>query len=204
MLTKIRNAFDFLILNFGPLFGFYIFNHFFGFEVGIYASIVIVFTEYFCLRFRKLNINKFFYFSSAIVLIFGTADLLMKEAFFIRYEASATNLLFALFFGLSLLNEKPLVQEFAESQNRVLPESSPDTLFFFRAFTIFWCIYFLLKAAFFLWISFNVTFSEASITRIIIGNVSFWIMMFISIGLPTQIWNLMERLRLFPSQRSHF
>lgn len=55
----------------------------------------------------------------------------MKDAYFIKYEAAAVNFLFSLLFGLSLFNKKPIVQEFAESQNRTSTEFSPDKLFFF-------------------------------------------------------------------------
>ena len=99
------------------------------------------------------------------------------------------------------VKEKPIIQEFAEMQKRTSEEQSPDKKFFFRFFTILWCGYFILKSAFYLWIGFHSTLEEGLMIRMLVGKVSFWIMMFVSIGLSKQIWRIMEKLELFPSQR---
>lgn len=191
----------FAFSNFGPLIGFYFINYFWGFKIAIITSIVLVVLEFLILKYRKKYISNFFYFSSIIIIVFGIADLILKEPLFFKFEASLTNLFFAAFFGLSLFKEKPIVQEFAEMQKRTSFEQNPDKLFFFKFFTVLWCFYFILKAVFYLWMNFYMSIDEGMIVRMFVGKISFWIMMFISIGMPKKIWSLLERLKLFPSQR---
>ncbi len=202
MIDRIKNTTRFLISNFGPLIGFYFVNHFWGFQMGVVVSIALVIIEFIWLKLKKLEIGRFFYFSSAMILCFGIADLVIQAPFFIKYEASITNLIFAVFFGSSLFKEKSIIQEIAESQGRTSTESSVDKIFFFKLFTLFWCLYFVGKAAFYLWLNSVSTLEEGMIIRLIVGKLSFWMMMFISIGLPRKIWKLFERLKIFPSQRA--
>ena len=135
------------------------------------------------------------------LLLFGIADLFIKEPFFFKFEATLTNLFFALFFALSLLKDKPIVQEFAEMQKKTSNEQTPDKLYFFQFFTIWWSVYFVIKAAFYLWLNFNTTLDDALIIRMLVGKVSLWLMMFISIGMPQYIWKVLEFLKMFPSQK---
>ncbi len=201
VMKNLVKLFNFVISNFGPLIGFYVINQFWGFKTGVLASCVLVFIEYFWLKSKKQKIGMFFYFSSGMILIFGGLDLYLQEPYFMKYEASITNLLFAIFFGMSILKDKSIVQEFAETQGRTSSETSVDKSFFFKMFTFAWTIYFLLKAFFYLWLSFNTSMNEGLVIRIFVGKVSFWLMMVLSIGFPKKIWNVMEKLRLFPSQR---
>lgn len=201
MMRHMGKIVNLLISNFGPLLGFYVINQIWGFKAGILVSMVLIFVEYFWLKKNNQTIGHFFYFSSSIVLVFGIADLYIQEAHFIKYEACLINLLFAAFFSLSLLKEKSIVQQFAEDQGRTSSETSIDKTFFFKIYTVVWTLYFLIKAFFYLWVSFHSSMNESLIIRMIVGKLSFWIMMFLSVGIPRQIWKLMERFGLFPSQR---
>ncbi|MFZ3230617.1 MAG: septation protein IspZ [Pseudobdellovibrio sp.] len=201
-MDRIKPLVTFILLNFGPLIGFYFINQFWGFKVAILVSIILVIAEYSWLKFRKIALSAFFYFSSALIVIFGIADLSIQEPFFFKFEAMLTNIFFATFFGMSLLKEKSIIQEFAEAQKRTSVNTSEDKTFFFKSLTLFWCLYFIVKAVFYLWINFNTSMNEALIIRLLVGKISFWIMMFISIGLPHQIWNVLEKFKLFPSQRT--
>lgn len=197
----IEKLVTFVIFNFGPLIGFYIINQFWGFKVSIIVSLILIVTQFSVAKLKKKKIGSYFYYTSGIIIFFGITDLFAERPFLFKFEASLTNLLTAGYFGLSLFEDKPIVQRFAEMQNRIDDQQTPDKLFFFRFFTILWCLYFVLKAALYLWINFNTSINDGIITRVIIGKVSFWVMLFISIGLPKQIWMILERLRLFPSQR---
>lgn len=199
---RVNSVITFIFTNFGPLIGFYFFNHFWGLKVAVIASIVVVVAEFIFLRFKNEKVSVFFYFSSSIIILFGLADLYFDAPLFIKFEATLTNLFFAVFFGISLFKKKSIVQEFAEAQKRTSVEQSEDKSFFFKVFTAFWCLYFVIKAIFYLWLNFRVSLDEGIILRAIIGKASFWVMMFISIGLPRQVWKLMEQLKLFPSQKS--
>jgi len=200
-MNLLKNIIKFITSNFGPLVGFYFVNHYWDFKAAVIVSAILIISEFTFLKIRKQSISSFFYFSSAIIIGFGIADLFVQEPYFFKFEATLTNLFFAVFFGLSLLKEKPIVQEFAEMQKRTSDEQSPDKLFFFRFFTILWSGYFILKAAFYLWINFHTSLDEGLLIRVLVGKVSFWIMMYISIGMPKQIWSTLEKFRLFPSQR---
>ena len=199
---RVESITTFILANFGPLIGFYLANYFWGLKAAVSVSMVLAIAEFFLLRSKNKKISVFFYFSSAIVVLFGLADLIIEEPFFIKFEATLTNLFFAIFFGMSLFKEKSIVQEFAEAKNRTSEEQSEDKSYFFRLFTAVWCLYFVIKAVFYLWLNFNMSLNEGLILRMIIGKMSFWVMMFISIGLPAQVWKILEKFKLFPSQKA--
>ena len=196
-----KKILSFLISNFGPLIGFYLVNLFWGFQTAVVVSIGLAAAEYVWLKLNKRKIDAFFYFSSGIIVVFGLLDLYIETPFFFKLESSITNLFFAAFFGLSVFNEKSITQIFAENQNRTTADNSDDKRFFFACFTLFWAFYFLVKALVYLWLNFNLEFENAMILRLILGKGSLWVMLGISILLPKQIWALMEKARLFPSQR---
>lgn len=201
-LDLFNKIFRFIISNFGPLIGFYLINLFWGFKIAIIVSILIVLFEYFRFKLRKQKIHRLFYLTSFIVITFGVADLIIQEPYFYEYEASLTNFIFSLIFAFSLSKDKSIVQEFAEMQDRTTLDNNSDKQYFFRFYTIIWSSYFLTKSIIYLYLSIMKTFDEALILRIFIGKISFWLMMFISIGLPNKIWSLFERYQLFPSQKN--
>lgn len=176
-------------------------NSVWGIKPAIICSIAFTIAEYVWLRLQNQKINSFFYLSSGVIIIFGTLDLFIKTPVFLKWEAAVINILFAGFFAFSIFKEKSIVQEFAETQGRVATESNADTKFFFNCFTLFWTIYFLAKAILYLWLNFNYQFEDALIFRVFTGKISLFIMIGISILLPRKIWALMERARMFPSQR---
>lgn len=200
-MDRIKRLFIFIFSNFGPLVGFYLTNQIWGLKAAVLASVILVVAEFFWLKSKKEKISSFFYFSSTLVIVFGMLDLSIQEPFFMKFEATLTNVFFAVFFGISLFKEKSIVQEFAETQKRTSMEQSQDKKFFFRLFTAFWCLYFVVKAVFYLWLNFNTSLNEGLLLRLVIGKISFWIMMFISIGLPRYNWKFLEKMKVFPSQK---
>lgn len=201
-MNKLKSLTKFILSNFGPIVGFYFVNQFWGMKAGVIASIFLVVAEYFWLKFKNEKVSTFFYFSSGMIIVFGAIDLIIQKPFFIKFEASITNLFFAVFFGLSLFKDKSIIQEIAETQKKTSEIQSEDKRFFFKCMTAFWSIYFVVKSIFYLWINLNTSLSEGLIIRMIVGKVSLWIMLFISVGLSRQIWKLFEKLRLFPSQQN--
>lgn len=196
-----KKILSFLISNFGPLIGFYLINLFWGFQVAVIASISLAVAEYIWLKLNQRQIDMFFYFSSGIIVVFGLLDLSIESPFFFKLESSITNLIFAIFFGLSVFKEKSITQIFAENQKKISADSSDDKRFFFACFTLLWAFYFLVKALIYLWLNFNLEFENALFLRMILGQASLWVMLAISTLLPKQIWALMEKARFFPSQR---
>lgn len=197
-----KRILSFLISNFGPLIGFYLINLFWGFQAAVIVSIMLAVVEYIWLKLNKRQIDAFFYLSSGIIIVFGTLDLYIETPFFFKLESSITNLIFAIFFGLSIFKEKSITQIFAENQKRTSTDNSDDKRFFFACFTLLWTFYFLVKAITYLWLNFNLEFENAFLLRLIIGKASLWGMLAISILLPKQIWFFMEKARVFPSQRA--
>lgn len=200
-MEKLKGVAIFLYKNFGPLIVFYIANHFWGLKTAILVSLVFTVIEVVQLKASKKEITTFFKFSVAMALVFGVLDLTLENAFFYKIEASITNLFTAFFFGITLFQPKPLIQQFAEQQGRTSKDQSEDKTFFFRLLTMVWTFYFIIKATIYLWINLNSDVEQGLIVRAIIGNVSFGIMLFVSIGLARPIWNLLVQLKVMPSAR---
>ena len=199
--SRLTKLFQFALTNFGPLIAFYSLNHFIGLKVAIAGACLVTLGEAIRFKLRKETPTPFFKFSAVMALCFGVLDLIMVHPFFFKFEASIANLFFAGFFGLSLMREKPLIQEFAEQQGRVDGVTTPDHTFFFRFLTLLWIVYFVGKAVVYLWVYFNHSVEQGLILRALIGNVSLAVMLFISIGLSRPIWAVLLRLRLMPSTR---
>lgn len=201
MKNKLKALIIFLLKNFGPILGFYVLNHFFGYRIATIVSLVLVAVDYALLKMRKEKITLLFWAFNSVIIVFGLMDLFFDNQLFIKYEAFLTNAIIAVFWGASVFKEKSIVQELAESQKRTSTDQSEDKRFFFNVFTLFWAAYFLLKGFFYLWTYQNSTLESAFMVRIFVGKISLWVMMAISILLPKKIWKAMEKAGVFPSQR---
>lgn len=209
MTSKIQytvHIFSFFLKNFGPLAIFYAVNYFWSFQAAIFISITWVAFEFIYMKARKEKLTSFFYFSSSIIAVFGIIDLSFQEPILIKYEAALMNLFCALFFGISLFNEKTIIQELAENQKRIPEEGfsatkEVDMKFFFKFFTLLWWGYFSIKAVFYLILATQNPLNEIFLIKMVIGKISFWIMMFISVVIPHRLWVAMEYFKWFPSQR---
>ena len=201
-MKRIQQLIQFLLTNFGPLIGFYLLNNIWGLQTAILGSMGIVVAELIWIKvIRKGKVSSLFLFSGAIVFVFGALDLWLQQSLFFKLEAFLINLFTAVFFGLSLRNEKSLIQELAETQKRTSSDQSEDKRFFFQLLTIFWCLYFIAKGFFFLWLNFTTPMNEALLLRMIIGKVSFWIMLFVSIWFSRPLFRLLEQRQMLPSQK---
>lgn len=200
-MSKVKTFFFFILKNFGPIVGFYILNHFFGYRIATIVSLILVLLDYVLLKIRKEKLTMLFWAFNSVIVVFGVLDLLLSNQLFIKYEAFLTNTIIAIFWSVSIFKDKSIVQEIAESQGRVDPIQSIDKKFFFNAFTIFWSIYFFSKGIFYLWTYQNTNMDSALMVRIFVGKISLWIMIGISTLLPRKIWKFMEWLKVFPSQK---
>lgn len=165
------------------------------------ASVLFTIAEVIHLKLAKKEMTTFFKFSVGMTLIFGALDLTLENAFFFKLEATISNLFTAFFFAITLFQPKPLIQQFAEQQGKTSTEQSADKTFFFRLQTLIWTFYFVTKAFVYLWINLNSDFEKGMIIRFLIGNISFWIMMFLSLGLARPFWHLLLKMKLMPSTR---
>lgn len=200
-MEKIKKIAVFVYQNFGPLVAFAMANRVWGLKAAIMVSVGVTVAEIVHYRVAKKELSQFFKFSAAIAVLFGALDLYLDNAFFFKIEATITNLMTAFFFGITLFQDKPLIQQFTEQQGRTSTETSDDKTFFFQFLTLIWTLYFIAKAIIYLWINFNTTTEDALILRMLVGNASFAVMLFISIGLSRPLWNVMQKWKLLPSAR---
>ncbi|KYG63962.1 hypothetical protein AZI86_14225 [Bdellovibrio bacteriovorus] len=201
-MQKFKEILKFLFLNFGPLIVFYGVNRFYDFKTALITSLVYSSLEIAVHLVRKKPITRFFKFSVLMTCGFGVLDLWLGNAFFFKMEAGVSSLITAFFFGYSLFSGKPLIQEFAEQQNRISSDfQSEDKTFFFKVMTFLWTLYFVIKGAFYLWLGFSTDLESSLIIRLIFGNASFWVLFFVSITFGRQFYKLLEKAQVLPSQR---
>jgi len=190
----------FLFREFGPLIVFYGVNHFYGIKPAIVASLTVALVEAVTLRIKKRPMSNFFKYSLAMTLVFSAVDLSLETPVLIRYESAIGNILTAVFFGLTLrAGKKPVIQEFAENRRRAAGEPAfdlrPDLMFFFRACTVIWAIYFVSKAGFYVWVANHYSMEEALAMRTVVGNATLYGLMFVNIYFAKPIIRIMAKLR---------
>ncbi len=203
-MKSVKRWFQFLYHNFAPVLVFVAANRWWSYKIAVGVALTFTFFEIIRHRYQNKNMTSFFKISAAMAVVLGVLDLLIQDALFFKFEASLSNLVMAIFFGISLRGEKSLIQQFAEEQGRTSSEPSEDKNFFFRLLTMIWVAYFVMKAGLYLWINFNFEIADASLMRMFIGNVSFGVMIFLSMGLAKPLWRILERFRIFPSMRESY
>ena len=187
-------------LEFSPLIFFYLGNYCFGFKVAIGLTLAISILQYSYLKLKKQTISNFFKFSFLISILFGLLDLSLKNPIFFRYEASMTNVITGIFFGLTLFNGKPMIQEFGEKRLEAkgeLHKITPLTIYFFKISTIVWTFYFFLKAIVYAYISSRYSINEGLAIRTVVGNVSFYTLLFVNIFCAKTMIGWIKRIKKF-------
>lgn len=142
-------------------------------------------------------------FANGAALVFGVIDLWAQTPFMIRYEGAIINLLTAGAFAVGAMGREPLVMQFARRRSADIPVNRPELLHFFRAFTLAWALYFVARAAAFLWIMNRFPLVEAIAIRAVVGWVSLGVMLLISIN-GRRVFALCRRLGFFqpPPERA--
>ena len=171
----------YLFTNFGPLIIFATANHYLGEKKAITLSVIYSVIEIGLQRMRGEPLTPFFIFSAATTLIFGGIDIYLPHSFLFKYEASLSNIITGVFFVVGAYGEKPLIQQFAERSRKTM-EMTPELTRYFFLFTFVWAGYFFLKAAVYAWLAFQpISIEKLMIIRTIIGSVSFYALLGISI-----------------------
>lgn len=191
-----------ILENFGAILLFQAALHFFGLRPAISLSLAYVVAELIYLKIQNRSVTSFMKFSYALVIVFSLADLYLQNSPFFAFEPVATNLAVAVYFGMSLLKEKTIIEELAEQQGRTSSDRNPDKTFFFQFLTSVWFGYYILKTIIYAWLALYTSLETSFIIRMIIGSISFYAMLTISIGFRRQIWWLLEILKWMPSKRS--
>lgn len=187
--------------SFGPILVFYISNHFWGLQFAVITSIVWCIGEISYHKILKKPLSTFFKFSAVLTLTFGVIDIYLQQSIFFKYEAAMTNLLVGCYFASTLFSEKSIIREFAEAQGRIPKQISKDGEYYFRFLTLVWAAYSVIKALFYAWVASNYSLEEGLVVRGIIGNSTFYGLLFLSIFGSKPILYVLGRLRLLPSTR---
>jgi intracellular septation protein A len=201
-MSKLKGMLSYALANFGPLLVFYISNHFFGLRTAIISSVVWVLGEIVFQVLNKRPLSLFFKFSALITIVFGLIDLYLQKSFLFKYEASLTNVMVGVFFALSLINEKPIIREFAEAQGRISKNLTPDGEFYFKFLTVVWACYMFIKAGFYFWVAEKYNLEEGLAIRASLGNISFYALLGLSIFASNQIKFVLAKARMLPSSRA--
>jgi len=188
---------QFVFKNFGPLIIFYAANHFYGMKTAIFASIVFSVVEIAYLLIKKLPFTGFLRFSILLTLIFGTADLLLETPIFFQHEATITNLIVGIYFGMTIWSSKSMIQEFVE-QKSGKTITDLNALLRLRVLTIIWTIYFFVKAGWCLYLSEHYSVDEALVIRSTVGTISFYVLLAVSILFGKKILTFFQKKGLLP------
>jgi hypothetical protein len=200
-MNRLINISKYIFREIGPYMGFYLLAQFFNQKIALIVSVIFICCEYIFLKFKKQKIGMLFYTFNAVIIVFAILEFLNIKTNIYQYEALLTNLIIGLFWSASVFKEKSVVQEIAESQGRTSVETSVDKKFFFNCFTIFWSFYFISKGLFYFWMYQLPEIHRPIVVRLIVGKISFLVMMAISLLLPEKIWALMNRFQLLSSSK---
>lgn len=130
-------------------------------------------------------------------ILFGLVDLYAHTPFMIRYEGAIFNLGWAAAFAIGTFGREPLVLKFARQRSPDIPDR-PEIIRFFRAFTIAWSLFFVVRTAALLWIMDSYPLTEAIAIRAGFGWISMGAMIFISLN-GRRLFKACQRLGLFTS-----
>lgn len=187
---------QFAFLNFGPILVFYLANSCFGLQIAVLSSVIWIMAEVSYYLFKKKPISPFFKFSAAITLVFGCVDLFLQRSLLFKYEAALSNAMVGVFFLLSLRGEKPIILQFAEAQGRISKELTPELKYYFKFLTVVWSLYSFVKAGVYIWIASNYSLEQGLIFRGVVGNASFYALLFVSIFGSRQIIFILRKLKM--------
>lgn len=132
-------------------------------------------------------------------VLFGLIDLYARTPFMLRYEGAIVNLGWALAFAVGALGRQPLVLQFARRRSPDIPDRA-EILRFCRAFTIAWSLFFLFRAAAFLWIMTHYPLPQAIAIRTAFGWIGMGAMLLISIN-GRRVFQCCQRLGLFAASK---
>lgn len=128
-------------------------------------------------------------------VLFGLIDLCARAPFMLRYEGAILNLGWAAAFLVGAMGKVPLVLHVARQHASDIPDR-PEVIRFFRAFTLAWSLFFVIRAAALLWIMAHYPLAQAIAIRASFGWISMGAMVLVSIR-GRQVFRLCQRLGLF-------
>jgi uncharacterized membrane protein len=170
--ARLRNAARFALGSFGPLLTFWIGRYFGGTLLGIAGAVIWSTGDVlYRLAYGKPT-SRLFWLTTVLTLGFGAFDLALGKSVFFRFEAVLTNLLTALYFGLSMATGKSVLEELYEKSQGSANSPTPELKAYLRLLTGVWAGYFLLKAGLYCWLALLLPLAKLMLVRSIVGNAS--------------------------------
>ena len=169
-----------VLLEIGPLAIFWILLWTVDLKIAIGIGVVLLLADATFRYWRGMPITKLYILSGGLTVFFGAIDLWAQTPFMLKYEDVITSLVIAAVLGWGARGEKAMIQGMVEQQHPGAIEDAPDLRRFFKLFTLLWALYFLLKAAVYLWLGVILPMEQALTVRPIVGTVSLGAMMLLS------------------------
>lgn len=145
----------------------------------------------------RLPLPPLWLIGNGAAILFGMIDLYARTPFMIRYEGAILNIGWAAGFALGAFGREPLVLQFARRRSPDIPDR-PEIIRFFRAFTLAWSFFFVVRACGFLWIMEHYPLTQAIAIRTAFSWVSMGVMLLISVN-GRRVFDLCQCLGLFIS-----
>lgn len=168
------------LLELGPLLIFWVLLWTVDLKIAIGTGVVLLLADAAYRRWRGMPITKLYILSGGLTVLFGCIDIFAQTPFMLKYEDVITSLVIAGALGWGARGEKSMMQGLVEQQQGADFEDGPDIRRFFKLFTLLWCLYFVLKAAVYLWLGAIMPMEDALTVRPIVGTVSLGAMMLVS------------------------
>jgi intracellular septation protein A len=188
----------FILAEFAPLIGFLVLSQIVGLKLAITGTILIAIADTGWRLWKGVPFTRTYILFVLLTVGFGVIDLFSAVPFMLKYEAVVTNVVTGVVFGLSAIGPKPLVLEVAE-QREGRQFTDDASRIFFRGFTLVWAAYFLLKAAFYFWVAWSYSMTEAIIVRKFVGSISLGLMLWLSYTQARRAFVLCQRWGLLPA-----
>lgn len=169
-----------VLLEIGPLAVFWILLWTVDLKIAIGIGVVLLLADAAFRYWRGMPITKLYILSGGLTVFFGAIDLWAQTPFMLKYEDVITSLVIAAVLGWGARGEKAMIQGMVEQQHPGAIEDGPDIRRFFKLFTLLWALYFLVKAAVYLWLGGILPMEQALTVRPIVGTVSLGAMMLLS------------------------
>jgi intracellular septation protein A len=197
-MARVLSVLRFILDQFGTMAAFYLLLYTLGLKAAIAGSIVFVIIDGIRRHRQGIGFPKLYILTSVLTFVFGGIDLMSKTPFMIKYEAVITSLIVAGFFGSTVFGPRPMLQELAEQRMSEAFPDRADVRAFFRILTLMWVVYFVVRAAAYLWIGEALPIEQAMAIRPFIGTPSLLLMTVISFQ-GRHLFALLKRLGLLPA-----
>ncbi len=198
-----KSFFLILAFDFGPLIIFYALNFLYSIKTAIFSSIMVSLFILTYMWLKKIKVSTILITSILISVIFGVLDLYSNNIIFSKYESVFINLILAVaFFSSITRNKTPIIQEFAEKQNKINKnELDDDLIYYFKFITLVWSAYFVFKAILYTILGYKFELAEIKTFKTIFGNITFYSLLVLTLFFGKRIYSVLYKFKKLPSLR---